>query len=119
MARKTLLERINIEPGVAHGVHGFDQFVECACVHVISKVGKMLVDAVGLYLVEACAAEEYIVFVERAVNSPVRISMHPSVTSTSIAPSKLPSSVKVAWPTISLTNSSSMLPLCHVTWSYI
>merc|ERR1712179_12745 len=48
----------------------FDQFVEWAFDHVISKIGKVPAKDVGLYQVQDYSEEEYIGFVERAVNNP-------------------------------------------------
>merc|ERR1712137_1190439 len=56
--------------GPARGVLGLDQFVEWAFDHVISKIGKVPAKDVGLYQVQDYSEEEYIGFVERAVNNP-------------------------------------------------
>jgi len=70
MAHKKLFDQLDTKAGPARGVLGLDQFVEWAFDHVISKIGKVPAKDVGLYQVQDYSEEEYIGFVERAVNNP-------------------------------------------------
>merc|ERR1711909_70239 len=70
MAHKKLFDELDTKAGPARGVLGLDQFVEWAFDHVISKIGKVPAKDVGLYQVQDYTEEEYIGFVERAVNNP-------------------------------------------------
>merc|ERR1712019_66284 len=70
MAHKKLFDQMGTKAGPARGVLGLDQFVEWAFDHVISKIGKVPANDVGLYQVQDYTEQEYIGFVERAVNNP-------------------------------------------------
>merc|ERR1712019_208512 len=70
MAHKKLFDQLDTKAGPARGVLGLDQFVEWAFDHVISKIGKVPANDVGLYQVQDYTEQEYIGFVERAVNNP-------------------------------------------------
>merc|ERR1712107_600824 len=70
MAHKKLFDQLDTKAGPARGVLGLDQFVEWAFDHVISKIGKVPANDVGLYQVQDYTEQGYIGFVERAVNNP-------------------------------------------------
>merc|ERR1711877_112216 len=52
------------------GALTLDQFVEWANAHVVSAIPKIPTGDVGLYHVEDYSEEQYIGFVEKAVNNP-------------------------------------------------
>merc|ERR1712211_210955 len=115
MAHKKLFDELDTRASPARGVLGLDQFVEWAFDHVISKIGKVPAKDVGLYQVQDYTEEEYIGFVERAVNNPGYMSMHPFTILSSIASWRPMSSARVASPMTSLTNCSPVLLWSHVT----
>merc|ERR1712232_656712 len=115
MAHKKLFDQLDTKAGPARGVLGLDQFVEWAFDHVISKIGKVPAKDVGLYQVQDYTEEEYIGFVERAVNNPgsyEHASFYNFILNCLL---RLMNSVRDASPMISLTNSSLVPPLSHVT----
>jgi len=67
---KLLFDSLDTKNGPARGVLGLDQFIEWAYDHVVTHVPKVPAKDVGLYHVEDYSEEEYIGFVEKAVNNP-------------------------------------------------
>jgi len=67
---KILFDSLDTKNGPARGVLGLDQFIEWAYDHVVTHVPKVPAKDVGLYHVEDYSEEEYIGFVEKAVNNP-------------------------------------------------
>jgi len=67
---KILFDTLDTKNGPARGVLGLDQFIEWAYDHVVTHVPKVPAKDVGLYHVEDYSEEEYIGFVEKAVNNP-------------------------------------------------
>merc|ERR1711953_203247 len=67
---KAIFDAVDTKNGPARSVIGLDQFTEWAFEHVVVKIGQIPAKDVGLYHVEDYTEEEYIGFIERAVNNP-------------------------------------------------
>merc|ERR1739849_63004 len=65
-----LFDSLDKHGGAPRGALSLDQFVEWANGHVVSAIPKISPGDVGLYHVEDYSEEEYIGFVEKAVNNP-------------------------------------------------
>lgn len=65
---KTLFDSLDAKDGPARGVIGMDQFLEWAFKHVVGKVGGIPAKDVSLLHPENYTAEEYLDFLEIAVN---------------------------------------------------
>jgi len=70
MGHKKVFDQLDTKAGPARGVLGLDQFVEWAQDHVAGRVTRVPAKDVGLYHVQDYSEEEYLGFIERAVNVP-------------------------------------------------